>query len=352
MRAALIFYGPPDRAASRPSKTGPTRRRLVDASRFQAPAGSGNAVPNSPKRKRRQPVTDGHASLSPHSGGELGPVNGAFAHADTRVTECPCRVRISQNDPLRPKGFKAVCPLCPHCPHKKGQKRGPCPAANPCVPMGLGDFCHFARKIGQKSPNRISRGDTRPTSWSVWSAQPTPPELPQRAPGTSLQLCPLRQAQPVPAGCLLRFGNVPPARSLRLVLPAAKLLFLLPITDRPLIPAGSAGDSSFPRRSREKGTAAEPPGEDLWKAMGKTFQRPKISQSFTLQWITAFEQIFQKFFKLIKPAGYFPALYTRRAGEESRLGKEGTPNRKRPAGKREPWKQKVKKGLANREQKE
>lgn len=142
--------------------------------------------------------------------------------------------------------------------------------------MGLGDFCHFARKIGQKSPNRISRGDTRPTSWSVWSAQPTPPELPQRAPGTSLQLCPLRQAQPVPAGCLLRFGNVPPARSLRLVLPAAKLLFLLPITNRPPIlkrerraiirPPGFAGRGAQ-RRSRRVRTCG--------KQWGKHFKGQK-----------------------------------------------------------------------------
>lgn len=76
---------------------------------------------------------------------------------------------------------------------------------------------------------------------------------------------PARWGDPAPSGCLLRFGNVPPARPLRLVLPTAKLLFLLPIADRPLIPAGSAGDSSFPRRSREQGTAAEPPGEDMRK---------------------------------------------------------------------------------------
>lgn len=155
---------------------------------------------------------------------------------------CHACVRFRKNHPLCHKGFKGQCPPCPFCPLKKRPKRHPCPAANPCVPMGLGDFCHFARKIGQKSPNRISRGDTRPTSWSVWSAQPTPPELPQRAPGTSLQLCPLRQAQPVSAGCLLRFGNVPPARPLRLVLPTAKLLFLLPSPMAPPSPHRGKGE--------------------------------------------------------------------------------------------------------------
>lgn len=149
--------------------------------------------------------------------------------------------------------------------------------------MGLGDFCHFARKIGQKSPNRISRGDTRPTSWPVWSAQPTPPELPQRATGTSLQLCPF--------GVLTALRERAPGTSPPLGFAYGKTPVLVADSRPPNHPQGGwLGDSSFPRRSRER--AAEPPGESMKKTTGKTFRKSKIPQCFVLYWIAAFAKIF------------------------------------------------------------
>lgn len=212
---------------------------------------------------------------------------------------------------------------CPHCPHKNSPKWGQCPAANPCVPMGLGDFCHFARKIGQKSPNRISRGDTRPTSWSVWSAQPTPPELPQRATGTSLQLCPF--------GVLTALRERAPGTSPPLGFAYGKTPVLVADSRPPNHPRRKGwaivrfpGGAGRGRQSRRVRTCR--------KQREKHFESQKSRNNLRCNGLRLVRKFFKTFFEFIKPAGPFQALYTRRAERKAAQGRRER-NKKAARGK-------------------